>query len=65
MDDGDLRNADFSHLRVQDMTAEQRAEMRRRYAEFVRRVVRRPAVEQGKPAKPRRVAKWVPGRRAG
>jgi hypothetical protein len=61
MDDSDLRNADLSHLRVQDMSPEQRAEMRRRYVDFVRRMVRAPARPQVAPKAKRRVKKWVPG----
>jgi hypothetical protein len=61
MDDSNLRDADLSHLRVQDMTPEQRAEMRRRYVEFVRRMVRAPAQPHVAPRAKRRVKKWVPG----
>ena len=61
MDDRDLRNEDLSHLSVQDMTAEQRAEMRRRYVDFVRRMVRAPARPPVPANKPRRVKKWLPG----
>jgi hypothetical protein len=59
MAEDDLRNADLSNLRFQDMNAAQKAEMRRRYAEFISRIVERgdPAVPQ--PAK--KVRKWVPG----
>lgn len=34
--DETLSQADLSHLRLQDMTPEQRAELRRRYDAFVR-----------------------------
>jgi hypothetical protein len=65
MDEQDLRNADFSDLRIQDMTREQRAELRRRYLDFVRRVVRRPVKSKGGLARPKQIKKWVPGQRTG
>ena len=61
MNDDDLRQADLSHLRLTEMTEAQKAEMQRRYAEFVRRMAKKPP-----PAPPRRsgnVAKWQPGLR--
>jgi hypothetical protein len=61
MEDSDLRDADLSHLRVQDMTADERAEMRRRYVEFVRRMVRPRARPPAAASKQRRVKKWMPG----
>ncbi len=60
MENDDLRQADLSHLRLTEMTAAQKAEMQRRYAEFVRRMAKPPA------ASPRRtasIAKWLPSRR--
>jgi hypothetical protein len=62
MDEKKLRNADLSHLRVQDMTPEQRAEIRRRYEHFVRNIMRRGKAAAG-PQKTPHVAKWTPGRR--
>jgi hypothetical protein len=57
-----LRQVDLSHLRLQDMTPEQRAELRRRYDDFVRHFgaggVSAPAPE---PKKKPRVRKWTPG----
>jgi len=35
MGNDDLRNADLSQLSVRDMTPAQRAELKRRYADFV------------------------------
>jgi hypothetical protein len=62
MDDDNLRQADLSHLRLTEMTAAQKAEMQRRYADFVRRAAKKPpaaaaARRQGN------VSKWQPGRR--
>ncbi len=60
--DQNLRQADLSHLRVADMTAAQKAELHRRYLDFVRHHAKAgPAA----PAVPRKAAtKWVPGRKA-
>ena len=43
MSDADLRQADLSHLSLAEMTQEQRAEMRRRYDDFVKRLAKPPA----------------------
>jgi hypothetical protein len=59
MKNDDLTQADLSHLRVQDMTDAQRAELRRRFEDFVTRVVKRPL--PGAAEKPTRVEKWTPG----
>jgi hypothetical protein len=59
-----LRQVDLSHLRLQDMTPEQRAELRRRYDDFVRHfgaggiAAPAPAPE---PKKKPRLRKWTPG----
>ncbi len=60
----DLTQADLSSLSVQDMTAEQKAELRRRYDTFVRNfgVAPRPEEDDEKPAP--EVKKWVPGMKA-
>jgi hypothetical protein len=56
----DIRQADLSHLRVQDMTPEQKAEMKRRFEEFA--TVYLPGKQKAEPEQPRRAAvKWVPG----
>ena len=55
-----LRQADLSHLRLQEMTPEQRAELRRRYEDFTRHFVKsRPSSKAE--AKPPQVRKWTPG----
>jgi hypothetical protein len=65
-DDRELQQADFSNLRVQDMTPQQRAEIRRRYADFVRHFDGSPqAAAQPKAAAGRRISKWVPGSKPG
>ncbi len=54
----DLRQANLSHLTLKDMNAAQRAEIRRRFEEFVGNFVKvapTPAPES------QRVRKWVPG----
>jgi hypothetical protein len=60
MQDEELRQADLSHLRLAEMTAEQKAEMRRRYVDFVRRLANPPA-RKARPAAG--AAKWMPGKR--
>jgi hypothetical protein len=59
--DADMEQADLTHLRLQEMTPSQRAELRRRYDSFVRHFV-----GSGRTGAPRvehkpRVTKWVPG----
>lgn len=57
-----LRQADLSHLRVQDMTPEQRAELRRRYDSFVGHfgaaAGAMPSARSKRKTPPR---KWAPG----
>ncbi len=62
MSDDELRQADLSHLRIDQMTPEQKAEMRRRYDEFVRSVAGRSTkpARNAAPATPPNTAKWVP-----
>jgi hypothetical protein len=55
----DLRQADLSHLNVNEMTTEQRAEIRRRFEEFVS-AFRKTGPNQQITAAPK-VKKWVPG----
>jgi hypothetical protein len=64
MHDENLRQADLSHLEVKDMTPEQRAELKRRYDAFVRDVARRGPVRTRLPGAPKKLVKWVPGKRA-
>jgi hypothetical protein len=61
MDDEDLQQADLSHLRLTEMTVEQKAEMRRRYVDFVRRLAKPPAPAR----RPATIGKWMPGRKSG
>jgi hypothetical protein len=60
--DDELRQADLSHLQLSEMSTAQRAEIRRRYADFIKRLA--------KPQAPRTMAtptqsstKWVPGKK--
>jgi hypothetical protein len=60
--DETLSQADLSHLRIQDMTPEQRAELRRRYDAFVQHFG---AGEEAAPRAPTKrkspPRKWAPG----
>jgi len=56
-----LRQADLSHLRLQDMTPDQRAELRRRYGSFVRHFGAGVPQATAQPKKALRVRKWTPG----
>ena len=57
-----LHQADLSHLRLQDMTPSERAELKRRYEHFVRHFRGAGASPRIATAKPRRIRKWTPGR---
>jgi hypothetical protein len=61
--DEDLRQADLSHLSVNEMTDAQRAEIRRRYADFLKRVAKPPAARPVSNL-PRPTGKWTPGMKA-
>jgi hypothetical protein len=56
--DEELSYSDLSHLRLQDMTPVQRAELKRRYDHFVRNFRQQPAETKKKTSQ---VRKWVPG----
>jgi len=55
--DEELDQSDLSHLRLQDMTPAQRAELKRRYQRFVRNFQQKPADAKKTKSQPR---KWVP-----
>ena len=57
----DLRQSDLSQLHLQDMTPKQRAELRRRYDDFVRHFGRDGAAPSRYPEPKKRVRKWTPG----
>jgi hypothetical protein len=63
MQDEDLRQADLSHLRLGEMTDEQKAELRRRYADFVSRLGKPPATKPVRTKAPNAV-KWMPAKKA-
>jgi hypothetical protein len=63
MQDEDLRQADLSHLRLAEMTDEQKAELRRRYADFVTRLGKPPAAKPQR-AKAANAVKWMPAKKA-
>jgi hypothetical protein len=56
--DEELHQSDLSHLRLQDMTPAQRAELKRRYEHFVRNFEKKPAPAKKKKSQ---IRKWVPG----
>jgi hypothetical protein len=58
----DLRNADLSNLSVDDMSPEQRAEMRRRFRDFLQNVWKAAPATPSRPAK--KIRRWVPTKRA-
>ncbi len=62
--DGELRQADLTHLRLQEMTREQRAELRRRYEDFLRHFGGTGVAPTRYPEREKRVTKWVPGAKA-
>ena len=55
----DLSQANLSHLTLKEMNAAQRAEMRRRFEEFVGNFIK-PTPTPEREEQPR-VRKWVPG----
>jgi hypothetical protein len=57
----ELRQADLSHLRLQDMTPEQRAELRRRYENFAQHFGSRAPSPTVAPQKKPQLRKWTPG----
>ena len=58
----ELEQADLSDLRLQDMTPDQRAELKRRYERFVRHFGRG-GVASRQPAPKSTPRKWVPGKK--
>jgi hypothetical protein len=56
-----LRQADLSHLHLQDMTPDQRAELRRRYDDFVGHFGRDGIAPSRYPEPKKRLRKWTPG----
>lgn len=55
----DLRQANLSHLTLKQMTPAQRAEVKRRFEEFVSNFIKTTPAPQSD--KIPRVRKWVPG----
>jgi len=55
----ELRQANLSHLNINDMTTEQRAEIRRRFEQFVSAFTKSGPNQQITAAP--KVKKWVPG----
>jgi hypothetical protein len=62
MSDDELRQADLSHLAIGEMTPAQRTEIRRRYADFIKRLAKPPAAKPAASKTPASV-KWVPGKK--
>jgi hypothetical protein len=59
-----LQQADLSDLRLQDMTPSERAELKRRYEQFVRHFRSAGPTPRTAAAKPQRIRKWTPRRKA-
>lgn len=59
----DLRNADLSDLSVRDMTPEQRAELRRRFRDFLQNVWKGGPRSGPSPAAAKKVRRWTPTKR--
>jgi hypothetical protein len=59
-----LHQADLSHLRLQDMSPSERAELKRRYEQFVRHFRGAGPATRAAAAKPKRIRKWTPARKA-
>jgi hypothetical protein len=57
--DDDLRQADLSKLAIKEMSSAQRAELKRRFEDFVEAFTKRPPNERV--TKAPKVRKWVPG----
>jgi len=62
MSDDELRQADLSHLAIGEMTPAQRTEIRRRYADFIKRLAKPPAVKPA-PTTPPATSAWIPGKK--
>ncbi len=62
--DDQLRQADLSQMRLQEMTPDERAELRRRYESFVKHFGPAGAPKSRAPAASKsKLRKWVPGAR--
>jgi hypothetical protein len=59
--DKELRQSDLSDLRVREMTPAQRAELRRRYVDFVRHFDGAPPAAAPPKAAGKRARRWSPG----
>jgi hypothetical protein len=62
--EAELRQSDLSHLHLQDMTPGQRAELRRRYDDFVSHFGRDGVAPSRYPEPKKRLKKWTPGAKA-
>ena len=60
--DDDLQQADFSGRPLREMTDSERAEMRRRFKDFVQRVLGKGKKKAAAPdkVKKRRIQRWIP-----
>ena len=63
-DDQELRQSDLSNLRVQEMTPRQRAELRRRYVDFVSHFDGAAPTAAQSVTDDKRARKWIPGAKA-
>lgn len=63
MIDEDLQQRDLSHLEIQQMSAAERAEMRRRYDSFLQAMRPRSSSRGEAPKPASNLRRWVPNRR--
>jgi hypothetical protein len=63
MAEQDLRNADLSRLSVEEMSPAQRAELKRRFKDFLRNVWTARPSAASRPAPPKKIKPWVPTKR--
>ena len=63
MSDDELRQADLSHLAIGEMTPAQRTEIRRRYADFIKRLAK-PVAAKLTLDNPVATSAWMPEKKA-
>mgnify|MGYP001049820676 CR=1 FL=1 len=60
----DLRHADLSNRRDDELTPAEREELQRRFREFTKAVKEAALMRPVAPAKPKKISKWLPGVKA-
>lgn len=56
----DIRHSDFSRIRDEDLTSEQRREIERRFHAFTRALTRSKSTQKKAAPVPKTVTKWAP-----